>query len=250
MRTVLTYNHPEFPMLTLILHRIPRDTMVLQKKSRGRLIHVSDLISEEDGRLVQRNTHGEIVREARTVIYPGSNGDAWWDTKQLLVQMKKTIEIFDVVHPDSQALFIFDQSSAHASLGEDALKAFEMNKSNGGKQRRQKDTIIPDNAPAIHMRGQIQKMTTDTGAAKGLKAVLEERGFNVSNMRAKCSPVCPYENTDCCMARLLSHQYDFANQISMLEELITKAGHLCLFLPKFHCDLNPIEMVRLPICDL
>lgn len=63
-------------MLTLIFHRIPRDTMVLQKKSRGHLIHVSDLISEEDGHLVQHNAHGEIVREARTVIYPGSNGDA------------------------------------------------------------------------------------------------------------------------------------------------------------------------------
>ena len=162
--------------------------------------------------------------------------------------MEKTIEIFDAVHPDCQALFIFDQSSAHASLGDDALKAFDMNKSNGGKQRKQKDTIIPDNAPTIHMCVQIQKMTTDAGVAKGLKAVLEEHGFNVSNMRAKCSPVCPYENTDCCMARLLSHQYDFANQISMLETLITKAGHLCLFLPKFHCDLNPIEMVRLSIC--
>ena len=33
------------------------------------------------------------------------------------------IEIFDAAHPDCQALFIFDQSSAHASLGDDALKA-------------------------------------------------------------------------------------------------------------------------------
>src|SRR5271170_5985750 len=109
--------------------------MVLQKKSRGRLIHVSDFINEEDGRLVERNSCGEIVREARTVIYPGANGDAWWDTKQLLAQVQKTIELFDHAHPDCQVLFIFDQSSAHASLGEDALKAFKMNKSNGGKQQ-------------------------------------------------------------------------------------------------------------------
>lgn len=237
-------------MLTGVVYvRIPRETMVLQKKSRGRLIHISDFINEEDGRLSERNSHGEIVREARTVIYPGSNGDAWWDTKQLLTQMQKTIEIFDAVHPDCQALFIFDQSSAHASLGDDALKAFEMNKSNGGKQRKQRDTIIPNDSPAIHMRGRTQKMTTSCGEAKGLKDVLEERGFDVSKMRAKCSPVCPYENTNCCMARLLSHQHDFANQISMLEDLITKAGHLCLFLPKYHCDLNPIEMVRSDFCS-
>jgi hypothetical protein len=29
----------------------------------------------------------------------------------------------------------------------------------------------------------------------------------------------------------------------MLEQVITQAGHLCLFVPKFHCELNPIEMV-------
>jgi hypothetical protein len=30
---------------------------------------------------------------------------------------------------------------------------------------------------------------------------------------------------------------------SMLETVIREAGHLCIFLPKFHCELNPIEMV-------
>ena len=44
--------------------------------------------------------------------------------------------------------------------------------------------------------------------------------------------------------RLLSKQDDFTNQLSMLETLIKEAGHECLFLPKFHCGLNPIEMVR------
>jgi hypothetical protein len=45
------------------------------------------------------------------------------------------------------------------------------------------------------------------------------------------------------MARLLSQQDDFVNQTSMVETLITEAGHECLFLPKFHCELNPIKMV-------
>ena len=60
---------------------------------------------------------------------------------------------------------------------------------------------------------------------------------------AKCSPVCPFENDNCCMACLLSKQEDFTNQISMLETVIQEAGHKCIFLPKFHCELNPIEMV-------
>ncbi|KAF8579585.1 hypothetical protein K439DRAFT_1359261 [Ramaria rubella] len=46
------------------------------------------------------------------------------------------------------------------------------------------------------------------------------------------------------MARLLSHQDDFVNQISMLETIIKEAGHECVFLPKFHCQPNPIEMIK------
>ncbi len=88
-------------------------------------------------------------------------------------------------------------------------------------------------------------MTLDNGRPKGLQHILEERGFTVNHLRAKCSPVCPIENTDCCMAHLLSQQDDFKNQPSMLETLITEKGHVCIFLPKFHCELNPIEMVSL-----
>jgi hypothetical protein len=29
----------------------------------------------------------------------------------------------------------------------------------------------------------------------------------------------------------------------MLKTLISGAGHECIFLPKFHCELNPIKMV-------
>ena len=86
-------------------------------------------------------------------------------------------------------------------------------------------------------------MTTDSGEPKGLQQTLEERGFNVRNLRAKCSPVCPFKNDNCCMARILSKHEDFTNQISMLETVIQEAGHLCIFLPKFHCEFNLIEMV-------
>ncbi|KAF9510731.1 hypothetical protein BS47DRAFT_1364327 [Hydnum rufescens UP504] len=125
---------------------------ILQKKSWGCLIHVSDFINEEDGRLIQHNVHGKVIRDAR------------------------------------KALFIFDQSSAHASLRPDALRAFDMNKGNGGKQRKQKDTIIPCTNPTISMHGKPQKMTNENGEAKGLQAVLEEHGFDMKGMRAKCTP--------------------------------------------------------------
>jgi hypothetical protein len=192
---------------------------------------------------VLRDENDQIICDARKIIYPGSNGDPWWDNKQLMDQIRSAIEIFEATHPNCQALFIFDQSSAHALLPPDALKAFEMNKSNGGAQRKQCDTIIPQSNLDVRFRGQPQKMTTASGEAKGLKAVLEERGFDVSRLRAKCAPVCPFESHNCCMARLLSQQEDFINQESMLETLIKSAGHECIFLPKFHCELNLIKMV-------
>ncbi len=194
--------------------------------------------------------HGKIVRDARRVIFPGSNGDPWWDTDQLMVQVKSSIEIFEAAHPGCQALFIFDQSSAHASLPPDALRALTMNKSNGGAQRKQKNTVIPQSNPDPRFRGIRQEMTTPGGKAKGLKTCLEERGFNVAHLKAKCSPVCPFESQNCCMGRLLSQQEDFRDQPSILEMTIKAAGHECLFLPKFHCELNPIEMVSSDISAL
>ena len=124
-----------------------------------------------------------------------------------------------------------------------------MNKGNGGKQPIQKDTIIPQSNPVVEHRGKLQSMKTDDGLAKGLQQTLEEQGFSTKGLQAKCSPVCSVESTDCCMARLLSCQDDFANQVSMLEHLIVKAKHKCIFLPKFHCELNPIEMVCMHVTD-
>ena len=106
----------------------------LQKKGQGRLICVSDFINEETGWLVLLDENRRITQDAWKVIFPGSNGDPWWDTDQLMVQIESVIEISEVAHPRCQALFIFNQSSAHASLPPDALRAFTMNKSNGGTQ--------------------------------------------------------------------------------------------------------------------
>ena len=213
------------------------------RKGCRRIIHVSDFVEEENGRLIIRNEEGVVVKDARCITYPGSGGDAWWDHTQLLTQVDKAISIFKEVHPSCVGLFLFDHSSVHASLRPNVLCAFDMNKSNGGKQRKQKDTIIPMNNRYVEHRRKAQKMTTEAGQAKGLQQTLKECGFDVRRMCVKCSPVCPLENDDCCMARLLSKQDDFRLQESLLEQKFKARGHLCVFLPKFHCELNPIEMV-------
>jgi len=47
----------------------------------------------------------------------------------------------------------------------------------------------------------------------------------------------------CCMHRVLMLQEDFQSEKPLIQSIIEDAGHICLFLPRFHCELNPIEML-------
>ncbi|KIJ53224.1 hypothetical protein M422DRAFT_242351 [Sphaerobolus stellatus SS14] len=49
-------------------------------------------------------------------------------------------------------------------------------------------------------------------------------------------------SSTCCLRKFLEHQKDFQAERPLLQETIEQAGHKCYFLPKFHCELNPIEM--------
>ena len=48
-------------------------------------------------------------------------------------------------------------------------------------------------------------------------------------------------------------QLDFQGQCSLVQEVIEAAGHFCIFLLKFHCELNFIEYfwgaVKKYLCD-
>ncbi|KAJ1300454.1 hypothetical protein OPQ81_005269 [Rhizoctonia solani] len=111
---------------------------VLRQKSRGRLIHVSDIIVEETGRLVlseeeikaqQALPENQCLQtyDARKIIYPGKNQAAYWDMPQLVAQVKDAIKIFKLKFPGTQMLLFVDQSSAHNAYAADALNARKMN---------------------------------------------------------------------------------------------------------------------------
>ena len=74
-----------------------------------------------------------------------------------------------------------------------------------------------------------------------------------AKLRGKCAKACKSDNDACCNKHILERQPDFAEQKSLVQETIEAAGHLCLFLPKFHCELNFIEffwgMVKKFLCD-
>jgi hypothetical protein len=47
----------------------------------------------------------------------------------------------------------------------------------------------------------------------------------------------------CCISRVLLLQEDFMNKKPLLQHYLKGQGHVCMFLLKFHCELNPIEML-------
>jgi hypothetical protein len=51
------------------------------------------------------------------------------------------------------------------------------------------------------------------------------------------------DNEWCCMYQVLSLQEDFQSEKPLIQSVIEQAGHVCLFLPQFHCELNAIEML-------
>jgi len=47
----------------------------------------------------------------------------------------------------------------------------------------------------------------------------------------------------CCMLHVLSLQSDFKLEKPLIQHYVEEHGHKWIFLPKFHCKLNPIEMM-------
>ncbi|KAJ7083740.1 hypothetical protein B0H15DRAFT_750110, partial [Mycena belliarum] len=76
---------------------------------------------------------------------------------------------------------------------------------------------------------------------KGDLGNLSEQELNKKHAECKGFKCADPHLTTCCMRRMLFNQTDFAAVKSCLED--TCAEHNCavLFLPKFHCELNPIE---------
>ena len=119
----------------------------------------------------------------------------------------------------SFGFLIIVQATAFA---EDALNVNRMNVRPGGAQPRMRDT---------YYNGKLLRMVFSDGTPKGMKKVLEERGVNVSKMKAED------------MREKLQSMHDFKYEKTKVETLLLNNGYNGYFIPKFHCELNPIERV-------
>ena len=77
------------------------------------------------------------------------------------------------------------------------------------------------------------------GKPKGVKQVAYERGLWRDGMVLRDN-----NNPERSLFHVLQKCPDFQQFVkSILQEEIEKSGHVCDFLPKFHCELSPIERV-------
>lgn len=76
-----------------------------------------------------------------------------------------------------------------------------------------------------------------------MEYLLAERGLlPAAGLRAACANEAAHSpDGNCCCKRMLGKQLDFKYEISALQRTVEKGEHLCLFLPKYHCELNWIE---------
>ena len=74
-------------------------------------------------------------------------------------------------------------------------------------------------------------MTLPDRQPKGATLVLEERGYNTRGMKLEE------------MRAILADRDVFKNEKCRVDRFLSNAGHKCVFIPKFHCELNPIERV-------
>jgi hypothetical protein len=170
-----------------------------------------------------RSAHDGLWKEARYLLTYGASSEGYWNSEKFLKQVEQTVTIAEMKYPSitHNSVFLFDQSSGHTAYAADALNANRMNVNPGGTQPRMRDTV---------WNGKVQRMV-ENGVPKGMRTVLEERGVHVLGMKAED------------MRKKLKDMHDFKYEKTKVEKYISGRGHRCIFIPQYHCELNPRERV-------
>ncbi|QRW24428.1 DDE superfamily endonuclease [Rhizoctonia solani] len=169
-------------------------------------------------------------------------------------------------YPEAEHVFVYDNVTTHTKRRDDVANIVKMTlgpSSNIGDvietcineegvekkiRVRFSDTHFPDGStqyfywPGDHPIYGAEATKSLHGQFKGIAQLLLERGTNPAGLKLTCkSPQRYVANTHCCVRQVLSKQPGFIEQQSALEEIAEADGCRLLFLPKFHCELNPIE---------
>ncbi|KAI0364377.1 hypothetical protein BV20DRAFT_956332 [Pilatotrama ljubarskyi] len=243
------------------------ETPVPRKKGEGVSLMIADLMSPQLPTGWLRSKDG--TKSARVVFRSGKNRDGYFTNPDVLAQLTAAMDICIADYPEYRIVFVLDNATTHTKRADDTLSARLMSKgptrdgnpifgvdrnvcgADGklvykpdGKVLKEKvrmgDAKLPNGQPqSLYFPEGHPK----AGSFKGMVQILEERGYTgVSNLRAECPRFhCTPGATRCCCRRWLYEEPDFREAESLAEAHCRARRFEVIFLPKFHCELNPIE---------
>lgn len=165
----------------------------------------------------------------------GESCEGYWTADKFPKQMEIAMEVAEAKYPKEEwfcLFWIFDQSNCHTAFSEDALNANKMNARPGGKQPLMHDTMW--NGRVQSMKKNVLVRGQQKWIPRGLIEILNERGCYHHKMKLED------------MRKVIASHPNFVNEKSMLETFVNSHGHPFLFIPKYHCELNPIWVLLVP----
>lgn len=187
-------------------------------------------------------------------------------TNNIIAHANLAMDILEKHFPNDDHILVFNNATTHIKRPDNAPAAHDMTKNPSktwgavvtvkdtrgsvmrdteGKPLKTKarlaDTHLADGSPQSFY---FPEGHDKAGWFKGMAQILQERGFHKeANLRSECPGFkCPPGTISCCCRRVLYNQPDFVNVKSRLEMVCEDCSFRVIFLPKFHCEHNFIEM--------
>lgn len=227
----------------------------LLPKSKGSSIMVSGFMCPCHG-FMTSTIDGKIVSSYQLFL-AGTHREGWFTNEDLVHQIDQYAPLFKMLHRDCDILLAFDNSMTHRAKAPNGLDALsnKLNLKDGGKGKENMCKTRDGWYTTANGDKVIQNMHHANGVQKGIKQILSERLLFTDNHNnalklqcQDCRDKIPHDmrkNTTsrCCARYVLSQQPDFLEQKSWLEETCTNYGFSTIFYPKYHCELNFIEII-------
>lgn len=224
----------------------------LLPKSKGKSIMISGFVCPCHG-FISATIDDQAIHSCQ-LFYAGTSR-RWFTNEDLVKQIQHCKSLFIHFHPKCEILLAFDNFMTHRAKAPNALDALcsNQNLSDGGK-----NCMPIRDGWFINTEGQriVQKMQYDSGIQKGIKQILLERNlftnaegkYGLLFQCKKCGDKTPrnqrpVNNDRCCARYVLSQQPDFQEQDPWLVEVCKSCNFSIIFYPKYHCELNFIEII-------
>ena len=176
-------------------------------------------------------------------------------------QLSRAMSIVKQQYLDKEHVFVFDNATTHTKLPKSTPNVHKMTlgpsqKVHGKEIGPSGEKISIEYAPVTLPDGTIQQLYHPSnhptrklrGVFKGMALILAERGVhNARKLKLVCVSTdmqlqgCLPDSTNCCARRTMMNQPDMIAQKSILQTLAKSEGCAVMYLPKYHCKLNPIK---------